>query len=503
MRRLALIVAALAALATGATPARAATLQPVGTFSAPVFVTSDPDDATRLFVVEQNGVIRLVAGGATSTFLDIRPLVAAGGEQGLLSMAFAPDYRSTGRFYVYYTSNASSPVGDIQIDEFTASGDVTDPATRRPIITVPHRDAGNHNGGQLQFGPDGYLYAGTGDGGGGGDTFRNAQNLNSLLGKMLRIDPRPSGGAPYTVPADNPFAGAAVGADEIWSYGLRNPFRFSFDRETGALLIGDVGQNAHEEIDYEPQPAAGRGDNFGWSCREGFSAYPTSDPLCSGASGFTEPIHDYPHDAGGCSVTGGYLVRDPSLGDLYGRYVYADHCVGEIRSLVPGLPRATGDRSEGLSVSRPSSFGEDACGHVYVASLNGQVSRLVGDAPSACVTGGDTTAPAIEADAPRRQRLGGRLRLRLATGEAATVSARLKIVASGRNARRATVAKPKRKTVELGAGASGRVAWRLRGKAKRAARAADGKLTARFVARGTDAAGNRGKPVRARSRLKR
>ncbi len=349
--RLRMAIAVLAALACSAAPASAATLQPVGQFASPVFVTSDPDDAARLFVVERAGTIRLIANGTTTTFLDASTLVLSGGEQGLLSMAFSPDYAQTGRFYVYYTSR---PAGDIQIDEFTAQGDRADLSTRRPILTVPHRDAGNHNGGQLQFGPDGYLYAGTGDGGGGGDPFHNAQNPESLLGKLLRIDPlRPTAGAPYSVPADNPFVGRA-GADEIWSTGLRNPYRFSFDRQTGALLIGDVGQASREEVDYEPQPNAGRGDNFGWSCREGLTAYTaTTDPLCAGASGFTDPIFDYSHSTGGCSITGGYVARDPSLGDLAGRYVYADFCRGEIRSLVPGAPGGNRRSLRGHHGQRP------------------------------------------------------------------------------------------------------------------------------------------------------
>jgi hypothetical protein len=487
---------ALAVTLVVAAPAGAATLQPVGTFSNPVFVTSDPNDATRLLVVEQGGTIRLIAGGSTTTFLDISALVLSGGERGLLSMAFAPDFASTGRFYVYYTSR---PGGDIQIDEFTAGGGSADPATRRPILTIPHRDAGNHNGGQLQFGPDGYLYLATGDGGGGGDQYHNAQNLDSLLGKMLRIDPlNPSGGAPYSVPPDNPFVGRA-GADEIWSSGLRNPYRFSFDRQSGALLIGDVGQSTREEVDYEPQPNAGRGDNFGWSCREGLVAFATTDPLCVGASGFTDPIHDYPRSSG-CSITGGYVARDPTLGDLAGRYVYADYCQGQIRSLVPGLPSASGDRSEGINVQSPSSFGEDACGHLYVVSLNGPVSRFVGDTPSPCTTGGDTTAPEVDAEAPRRQSLDGRIRLEVGSSEAATVTARLRIVGSEKSAR-ATIAKPRKKTIDVAPGGMAKVSWKLDGADRRAARRAGGKLTARFSARGTDASGNRGKAVRASSKL--
>ena len=485
-------VAALAVLTCAAPTAGAATLQPVGSFSSPVFVTSDPGDAGRLFVVERGGAIRLVSGGATSTFLDLGPLVLAGGERGLLSMAFAPDFAQSGRYYVYYTSR---PDGDIQIDELTANGDDGNAGSRRPVLTVPHGQAGNHNGGQLQFGPDGYLYLATGDGGGGGDTFQNAQNTESLLGKMLRIDPRPSGNAPYSVPADNPFVGRP-GADEVWSYGLRNPYRFSFDRQTGALYIGDVGQNAREEIDYEPQPNAGRGDNFGWSCREGLIAFNTSDPRCAGASGFTDPIHDYPRSSG-CAVTGGYVARDPTLGDLAGRYVYADFCQGQIRSLVPGLPSAGGDRSEGISVQSPSSFGEDACGHLYVVSLNGPVSRFVGDTPSPCSTGGDTSPPSLDASAARRQDVAERIKLRLTGSEAADVRVRLKVLAGGER-----VAK-KKKTVVLAAGEPDSVGFKLKKGERRRAKRAGGKLTARFTARATDASGNRGGKVKASSKLAR
>ena len=257
-------------------------------------------------------------------------------------------------------------------------------------MTIPH-PASNHNGGQLQFGPDGMLYIGTGDGGGAGDVPGNAQNLSTRLGKILRIDPHASGSLPYTIPADNPFAGSAGALPEIWSYGLRNPWRFSFDRLTGALLIGDVGQNTREEVDFAVAPSAGRGANFGWNCREGSLPFSMPAPSCEGASGFTEPIYDYANDDSNCAITGGYVARDSSLGDLYGRYLFADACGSVIRSLAPQLPRAGGERSERLEVEFPSSFGEDTCGRLYVASLTtGEVSRFVGDALAQCAsTGGD------------------------------------------------------------------------------------------------------------------
>ncbi len=355
--------------------AAAATLEPVGSYVSPMFVTSDPHDPDRLFVVEQEGEIELTTPSETSTYLDIKSLVLSGGERGLLSAAFPADYDQTGLFYAFYTGK---PEGNIHIDEFRASGNTVDPATRRPVLTIDHAAFGNHNGGQLQFGPDGFLYIATGDGGGSGDELENAQDLTSLLGKILRIDPRQAGGSPYTIPPGNPFG------DEIWSYGLRNPWRFSFDRSTGDLLIGDVGQDAWEEVDYVPESAGwGQGANFGWDCREG--AHEFEPAGCAGP--FTEPVFEYPNDPSGpSSVTGGYVVRDPAVADLFGRYVYADVYAGPVRSLVPATPAATDDRGEGITVPNPSSFGEDACGRVYVASLGGEVSRFAGSASIDCLT---------------------------------------------------------------------------------------------------------------------
>jgi hypothetical protein len=360
--------------------AEAVSLQSIGVFSQPVYVTSDPGDPNRLFIVERTGRIQLKTPKRTSTFVDLSPLVESGyQERGLLSMAFAPDYATSKLLYVYYTGKNA---GAIHIAELKATGDVAALSTLRNVLTIPHRSNPNHNGGQLQFGPDGYLYVGTGDGGGGGDPEENAQNPSSLLGKILRIDPRQSGTQPYTVPADNPFVGTPI-RPEIWSFGLRNPYRFSFDRATGALTIGDVGQGDWEELDFSPPPVAGRGLNFGWDCREGRHPYEATG--CP-AGGLTDPVFEYPHSTGGCAITGGYVVRDPGLEELVGRYVYADYCNGTIRSIVLGLPNATGDRSEGVDAGSPSSFGEDACGRVYVASLTGEVSRLVDSTPTRCLT---------------------------------------------------------------------------------------------------------------------
>jgi hypothetical protein len=384
--RLVLAVAVGAAgLLLGPTSVGAATtLEEVGGYEQPVYVTSDPDDPDRLFVVERAGRIQLTAPAGTSGFVDLTALVvSSGGEQGLLSVAFPSDHGETGLLYIFYTA---APEGDLVVAELASSGSTADPASLREVLRVPHRDRANHNGGQLQFGPDGYLYISTGDGGGPGDPGGNGQDPTTLLGALLRIDPRQSGADPYTVPADNPFVGTA-NADEIWSWGLRNPWRFSFDREDGALTIGDVGQGDREEINYRPQDVGGgRGDNFGWNCREGFIAYPGAPEECAEGGPFTDPVFDYPiRNQPECAITGGYVVRDPSLTDLYGRYLYSDFCVGELRSILLNTPLAGDDRSEDLTVPNPSSFGEDACGRFYVASLSdGKVNRLVGDTEPDC-----------------------------------------------------------------------------------------------------------------------
>jgi glucose/arabinose dehydrogenase len=485
MRKGLLIGVVAAALAPTA-PVGAATLEPVGSFSSPVYVTSDPRNADRLFVVEQDGRIVLSRDGRRRTFADLTSLVLSGGERGLLSMAFANDFASSGRFYVYYTSR---PGGDIQVDEFTAAGPSVDLASRRPIITVPHPTFGNHNGGQLQIGPDGMLYLATGDGGSGGDPNGNAQNLDSLLGKVIRIDPRPGDAGSYSIPPGNPFAGAP-GRDEIWSYGLRNPYRFSFDRLTGAIAIGDVGQSQWEEIDYVPGPQAARGANFGWDCREGAHDFSGADERCAGAGSFTDPIFEYANGGGTCAVTGGYVVRDQSLGDLYGRYLYADYCAGEIRSLVPGVPAASGDRSEGLNVDNPSSFGEDSCGRIYVVSHRGPVHRLVGGSPARC--GG----PRIKLAARKRQDVDRPLRLKLKSKEAASTVARARLTTKGKGkgkrAARATVTRLPRKKKTLSGDTVAKVRWKLSREKARVVRRElrKGKVTARFSVRATDPGGN-------------
>ncbi|HEY5976801.1 MAG TPA: PQQ-dependent sugar dehydrogenase [Solirubrobacterales bacterium] len=399
-----IFAAALALAVTLSVSAQAATLVPLGDdqsafdFTRPTFVTSDPNDPDRRFVVEQPGRVQEVAGGKVTLFADLTDLVDdTENEQGLLSIAPAPDFAATERFYAAYTGSlaAGDAVGEIHVDGFVPSG-VDGGVTREPMLEIPHPTETNHNGGQLQFGPDGHLYVSTGDGGGTGDPFENAQNLDSLLGKLLRIDPVPepeAGDPAYTVPLDNPFAGIVGARSEIWAYGLRNPWRFSFDRSTGDLLIGDVGQGLREEVDYAAAPDIGRGANFGWNCWEGFSAYADPALACEGLddpADFVKPVFDYPHDdpggdtAHGCSITGGYMVRDPGLPELYGRYLYADYCAGELRTLAPG-GQSVDDRSTGLNAPQPTSFGQDACGRLYVVSKGGAVLQLVGDQGPVCV----------------------------------------------------------------------------------------------------------------------
>jgi glucose/arabinose dehydrogenase len=355
-----------------AVPARRGVrLRRIGTFDAPVYVTSPPGDRARQFVVEQGGRVFVIRGGRRlgTPFLDISGQVTAGGEQGLLSLAFAPDYADSGRFYVYFTDNA----GDQRIVEYRrASADRADAGSARLVMRMEDSES-NHNGGLLLFGPDDLLYVGTGDGGGGGDRHGprgNAQDLGSLLGKILRIDPRPGGGRAYAVPAGNPFRGRSGARGEIYAYGLRNPWRFSFDRLTGDLTIGDVGQNASEEINFVRR-GRGRGANFGWRPFEGRARYTQGES----APGHVPPVIVRSHDAGNCSITGGVVVRDRRL-RLYGRYVFGDYCRGRVESARLSRGRARGVRQTRLRVSSLSSFGEDAQGRVYATSLDGPVYRL-------------------------------------------------------------------------------------------------------------------------------
>jgi glucose/arabinose dehydrogenase len=357
--------------AAPAAAARSARLKRIGTFSSPVYVTSPPADKHRLFVVEQAGRIRVVKDGhkLSAPFLDISSQVLSGGERGLLSMAFAPDYKSSGRFYVYFTDHG----GDIHIQEFRrASANRAARGSVRNLLTIEHSEFGNHNGGQLQFGPDKRLYAGVGDGGSAGDPHNHGQSVGIDLGKLLRIDPRKrSGGRPFGVKG-NPFVGRRGARAEIWAYGLRNPWRFSFDRATGDLVIGDVGQDAVEEVDFARR-GKGKGANYGWNVFEGNRRYRSGS-----APRAVRPRVTHTHDKGYCSITGGYVVRDRALGSLYGRYLYGDLCVATLRSVKLGRNGgAGGDRATKLSVRNLVSLGEDARGRVYTVSIDGAVSRVV------------------------------------------------------------------------------------------------------------------------------
>ncbi|HEV2062695.1 MAG TPA: PQQ-dependent sugar dehydrogenase [Solirubrobacteraceae bacterium] len=348
-------------------------LAKVGDFASPLFVTAPPGDRRRIFVVEQGGRIRVVQGGRVlpRPFLDVSAQIVSGGEQGLLGLAFAPDYDESRRFYVNYTNRS----GDTRIVEYrtqASNPNQADPDTAR-VVLAQEQPEPNHNGGMLAFGPDGLLYIGLGDGGGADDQHGdggNAQDLGTLLGKILRIDPRAEGDRAYRIPDDNPFVGRDGARPEIFSYGLRNPWRFSFGGDT--LAIGDVGQDAVEEIDYTSLQRAS-GANFGWRPFEGDERnFPDEE-----APGHVPPVLTLSHDDGYCSITGGYVVRDPRLPALRGQYVYGDFCGGYVRAarLRPGGARD--DRRLDLpQVGSISSFGEDARRRVYVTSLDGAVFRF-------------------------------------------------------------------------------------------------------------------------------
>jgi len=339
-------------------------LQRIAMLEEPVALAVRSNDSA-LYVAEKRGWVVAIRDGTVdpTPVLDLSDQVSLGGEQGLLGLAFSPD---GGSLYVNYTDVD----GDTRVVSYTMAGDRADPSSRREVLFVDQPYA-NHNGGNLVFGPDGYLYIGLGDGGSGGDPHGNAQSLGTLLGKMLRIDPRPDADAPYRIPADNPFVTTSGARPEIWAYGLRNPWRYSFDRATGDLWIGDVGQSAWEEVDRQPASSHG-GENYGWNVWEG------SHPYLAGGSapGAVNPVFDYAHSDGGCVVTGGYVYRGAAIPALVGTYVFADFCMGGIQGL-----RVDGGevvREElGGTVGTISSFGEDAEGELYVLSLVGWVYRVV------------------------------------------------------------------------------------------------------------------------------
>jgi Glucose / Sorbosone dehydrogenase len=376
----AMVAALAAAIVAGAGSASGGvgggiSAQHIGRFAKPTYVHGPQGADGALFVVERAGRVKVLPReGGERTFLDIKRRVSCcSGERGLFSVAFAPDYATSGRLYVYFTDRH----GDIRVDEYRRSSD--DPlragkGTRRKVLEVRHRRFSNHNGGQLQFGPDGYLYLATGDGGGFGDPRENAQSKGSLLGKLLRIDPVTRDGGPgHRVPNSNPYA-ERKGKDEIYARGLRNPWRFSFDGNH--VVIADVGQDRFEEIDYETVQGA-HGANFGWDAFEGNARF-RSPGASRPPKRHTRPIAQYGHGGGNCSITGGYVVRDPQLVSLQGRYVYGDLCTGQIRSLIPQPGGARDDGSLGLRERGLTTFGEDAAGRLYYgSSITGRVFRIV------------------------------------------------------------------------------------------------------------------------------
>ncbi|PYQ17926.1 MAG: glucose dehydrogenase [Acidobacteria bacterium] len=345
-----------------------------GGFQSPLDLQAAPGDRERLYVVEQGGRIQVVRSGqvAGAPFLDIGSRISRGGERGLLGLAFHPQFATNRRFFVNYTDRQ----GDTQIAEFrAASGDQADPQSERPLLFVAQPFA-NHNGGGLAFGNDGMLYLGLGDGGSGGDPFGNGQSLGTRLGKMLRIDV--DRGTPYAVPSDNPFATRPGAMPEIWAFGLRNPFRFSFDRATGDLYIGDVGQNRFEEVDVGVASRKG-GENYGWNTMEGNSCY--APPSGCSMAGLTLPVLDYGH-GDGCSITGGYVYRGCRLPGYAGTYFYGDYCAGFVRSFRLENGRAVDQRDWTSSIGRGlihnvTSFGVDLDGEVYVVDYGGAVYRIV------------------------------------------------------------------------------------------------------------------------------
>jgi glucose/arabinose dehydrogenase len=347
-----------------AQPSAELRLEPIADgFEQPVYLVSANDDTGRLFVVEQAGVVKILQNNNVSEtpFLDIVERVgSSGNEQGLLSIAFHPNYRENGLFFANYTNRD----GDTIISRFQASGDVADPQREAQILEID-QPYPNHNGGLLKFGPDGYLYIGMGDGGSGGDPQNHGQNLDSLLGKMLRIDV--DAGEPYAIPSDNPFAQGG-GRPEIWALGLRNPWRYSFDKQTGDLWIGDVGQNKYEEIDFQPSGQAGL--NYGWKPLEGAQCYVEGcDPTA-----YTAPVIDYSRDQG-CSVTGGYVYRGQDITSLQGWYLYGDYCTGTIwmlRNDGSGWQNQVAIDSD----AQLTSFGEDPQGELYVVDRGGAVYRI-------------------------------------------------------------------------------------------------------------------------------
>jgi glucose/arabinose dehydrogenase len=380
---LALISTPAFAASNGGLPAVQLTQLP-GSLDSPLDVVNAGDGSGRLFVVEQTGHIRLFKNGAfnATDFLDIHTVVNYdGGERGLLGAAFHPNYVNNGFFYVYYT-DLSSPVYNLTIARYTVSADpdVADPASAQIVLQIPHPVNTNHNGGNLVFGPvDHYLYMGTGDGGGGGDVPNNAQNKNILLGKLLRIDVDGTGAVPcgqstpmpYAIPPTNPFVGVD-GCDEIWAYGVRNPWRFEFDRETADMIMADVGQELYEEVDFQPASSAG-GENYGWHLMEGLHCY--NPPTNCDDGSLTLPVLEETHANGWCAIVGGFRYRGAAIPGLTGVYLYGDLCLGEIWAATESAGIWTAQRLLDPSLTI-SSFGQDEAGELYVVDLGGAVYRI-------------------------------------------------------------------------------------------------------------------------------
>jgi glucose/arabinose dehydrogenase len=340
-------------------------LAPIAQLDAPIAMAVREGDPA-LYVAQRGGQVVAIRGGMVdpTPVLDVSGIISAGGEQGLLGLAFSPD----GTFlYVNYTDTN----GDTNIAEYRMAGNRAEANSARRVLFID-QPYSNHNGGNIVFGPDGYLYIGMGDGGSQGDPSGNGQNLGGLLAKMLRIAPRPIGEAPYRVPPGNPFIGRAGARPEVWAYGLRNPWRWEFDRETGDLWIGDVGGSGREEIDFQPAGSHG-GENYGWNVTEGTVVHGDKPP-----AGWVQPVFEYPtHQDGTCAVVGGFVYRGTAVPSMVGAYLYSDNCNGTINALVLKNGRVTEHRSLGVDAGAPSSFGQDQDGELYVLSLTGPVYKIV------------------------------------------------------------------------------------------------------------------------------
>ncbi len=485
----------VAALALPAGAHAAVSLQKVGDFDSPTFLTAAPGDPSRLYVVEKGGTVQVVHNGVKqgTPFLTMGGLVSDG-ERGLLSIAFRPDFQTSRLFYAYFNNSD----GNVEVDELRAGDpDHADGTYRHTVIVIPHPGATNHNGGTAMFGPDGHLYLAPGDGGTGG---ANARDKDSLLGKVLRIDPRPGGG--YNIPADNPFVGATPGAAEVWSYGLRNPFRFTIDPTNGDLMIADVGEGTTEEVDWaRASQGGGRGADFGWNICEGSFANGSSTTPCTTG---TLPVIDQAAVDNWHSIVAGYVVRDATLPSLLGRFLYGDVSLGKIYSARLAQPMAT-DKQFLIDLPSVVDFAIGGNGCTYAASLDGPVYRLV-EGAGACAlppAGGaqDKTAPKLRTKTQRRQRVlhnGGVIGYARCPAETCRISmsAQVRIGKRSYALHKVTKTGSKNKRVKLRLKLTKRVKTNLK-RARRHHRRA----VVDVSYRARDAAGNRSKLGRARVRV--